>query len=277
MKKILYCILIGTICLPLILSAGVIVEENFDGYGGGITSLNGQNGGNNWNSAWSTSTSSNNYGPAKLTYSLTGYVNNGGTGSTDGSASATANTDNKFSRSYASSDQSDIWFSCLMFASSMNSINDRVGIQFGNSYYLGIKSGVFGIYSASWGTAADTVADPVGQAEAVLVIGHYYALGNGKISMEAWLNPTDVSSVAALGTGANYVANSSFSASAISSTVTGYLREDNGNRMSLDALRITYGFTDDDEGLTAVVVPEPVTIGMFGLGALAVLIMRRQF
>ena len=90
-----------------------------------------------------------------------------------------------------------------------------------------------------------------------------------------WYNPTDMSSITALGTP---TVTHSLGITSVSSTVRIHIQNDSNTRITMDALRIASS-SDAGMGLMAVAtaVPEPQTYALIlGLVAVAALALKRR-
>lgn len=277
--------------------AVTLIQENFDNYGTSATQLNGQTGGSNFSAGW-TNVGGGAYGyaPTNLTASTTGYVNTGETGTNDGAASNNGyaanlngfNSTRAISRptAYLGVTGNTVWFSYTAQLGAVDSGNNAYFNLFNTSNMFANGNFVTGIAftggaTSTFGTYQDfstTNGAGVVAGTSYLIVGSVTVNPSGNDTLSVWYNPSNVSSIGAMGTanftnsGFNYSNNTAFLAG-----MTVGVRSDSAtpNNNFIDGARIAYGDTSANN-FNAVIVPEPSTSGLMLLGAVGLLLQRRR-
>ena len=268
--------LIAGLCAAFSLnaSAALISSDDFNGtdYGPHNTDINGQSGGSGaWASnVWNDGTTHVRWVNTVLggmTSSATGYTN---TGTDDGQMVRYFSGTKYPWRTYSSAINSgNVWVSYINQRTSVDSISDYSSMRFrdggGNWVYIGSQSDDFGIGNSPT-VATDQTLGVYTSFTAHLIVAKI-DLSDG--SVDAWLNPSDVTTEATLGT-----ADASVTAAMLGFTMTsldgvmGIVAGENTNAWEAwDAMRIGTELVD--------VVPEPATLGLVGFVAMGALLIRR--
>lgn len=294
--KILKCLTAPALIASLTLTltggasfAATLIQENFDSYGATNSALNSLNGGTGFTGAWTDAGAGVRPGyraGTNLTYTATGYINTGLTGSNSGSGFSNGRLAGNIGPDYtgratgATVDSTPVWFSYLVNYTAAQATNDRAYVGFGsdaaslfnpnnNVFSLGFdgQNGDFRVFSgAGAGVFAGT---PIVGTN--LVIGNY-----SSSAFNIWINPTNVSTIGDLGaatiTGAPSLAPSGTQFSRISVVFREALVS---NPISIDSIRVGYNGTSSAANFSAV-IPEPSTYALLGLGLGALLFLRRR-
>lgn len=254
-------------------------------YGAVEVSIHNLGGGYGWDSNWSrTSGTTANFHPDRhRVYTATGYVNTGTSGGTGGGGAVNmVGTDtNRLDRDLDGDDLTEghIWFSLIKDQQSITGNDRRVTLSFGTTagcMTFGARSGNVGLGStAGFINLDNTHQSAINTTGISLMVGHI-DIDNKTARM--WYNPSDVSSIAAMGT-ADFTYDASgpdptVDLSSIPSEIRLYL-QDTGTRITVDALRIAAGPSSDD-AFQAVMIPEPGTSALFAAALATVLAWRRR-
>jgi hypothetical protein len=283
-KLPIICSLLATFLFSLAsLHATVFIASddfNLADYGASETSINGLGGGSGWSSNWSlaTGTTANFHPDRNRVWSATGYVNTGASSEAGGSGgiNAVGSDTNRIDRNLDVSDpftSGHIWVSFVKDQQSVTGVSKRLTLSFGtvsDSITFGTQGGNVGIGSSpGFINLASSTGNTTGPS---LMLGHI-DIDNDVVNL--WYNPTDMSSITALGTP---TVTHSLGITSVSSTVRIHIQNDSNTRITMDALRIASS-SDAGMGLMAVAtaVPEPQTYALIlGLVAVAALALKRR-
>lgn len=278
-------------------AAVTVIQENFDNYGTSATQLSGQTGGSNFSAGWTNvGAGAYGYAPTNLTVANTGYVNTGETGTNDGAASNNGyaaglngmNSTRAIARptAYLGVTGNTVWFSYTAQLGAVDSGNNAYFNLFNTSNMFATGNFVTGIAftggaTSTFGTYQDfstTNGAGVTAGTTYLFVGSVTVNPIGNDTLSVWYNPSDVSSIGAMGganftnSGFNYSNNNAFLAGMTVGIRSGSTTPNNN---FIDGARIAYGDTSENN-FNAVIVPEPSTSGLMLLGAIGLLLQRRR-
>lgn len=300
-------LLVATACVAVLTTAQAqltLIQENFDSYGSSSSTLTGQNGGSGFSGSWST-IGTNGYSPTNLTAGNTGYVNTGLTDSSSGAASNNGHNGGlagnfstraitRPSDTYLNTAGNTIWFSFTINAGSVATGHNAFFKPYGVSgdFFAGLQPFYTGVYSPAdngkfvTGNLGNNDGPAIAASTTYLVIGRI-TTSDGSASpipgagspgtpdfLDIWYNPSDVSSVGAMGAANLSLNNLDYTWDP--TFLTGLSVASRGsNPVLIDSLRLAYGGAST-ENFNAVItaVPEPsYTAFLVGLG-LFVVVMR---
>jgi hypothetical protein len=251
-------------------NAVLIASEDFT-YASGTLASGSNSGGTGWSGAWTGDDGPQILSSSNLSFATTGYeLTQSGTGQVRTIVSTASGVS---SRSLAApiigtTEGTDVWFSVLVRNETPDTPG-RAGLYFNisdtdsNAPRSAATAG-FLLVGTEFRTLTGGVLSPApGQATldintTHLVVGRITLLDSGNSSISLWLDPSDVTSVANLGS-ANVTYSANFGGSITNVGVETYGGSVNGGPGLVDAIRVG---TD----LSSVVVPEPTSAGLIALG-----------
>jgi len=273
-----------------------VIVENFVNYGSTAVQLSGQSGGAGFSGNWvNVGGGVYGYTNTNLTSSVTGYTNTGLTGSTSGAASNNGfnsglsgfNSTRAITRPtvYLGVTGNTVWFSFTLQVNDTTTGNNAFFNLFNTSNMFETGNFVIGAGTSplnptrfsSYQDFGSTFGAAVTSGATNLIVGRVTVDSAGFDNLSVWYNPTDVSSIGAMGT-ANYN-TTTHEYSTFTPFMSGMsigIRSDSAtpNNNFIDSARIAYGGTTQENFVA--VIPEPSTTLLVGLGGLALAFGRRR-
>jgi len=281
MKKTILPLMIGApfVAFACLASAQVtLIQENFDNYGNVPVQLSGQSGGAGFAGNWTNvGGAANGYTNTNLTASNTGYVNTGLTSSTSGAASNNGynanlngfNSTRAISRptAYLGVTGNTVWFSYTVNLGAVTTGNNAYFNLFNTPNMFNNGNFLTGVAFINPGPASSfqsyqdftTVQGAaVAAGTTNLIVGRVTVDSAGFDNLSVWYNPSDVTSIGAMGT-ANYN-TTTHEYSTFTPFLSGMSIGIRGSGANfIDSARVSYGGTDAENFVAVITAAMPTT------------------